>query len=321
MFTKVDIENKNVLIRLDLDVPIERGVVTNNFRLQKVLPTVVECLKYAHKVCLIGHSGRPTKSDQRQYSLEPIKKELEKLLNQSILVISSGFPPGDWWKGESPLILLENLRFDDREENLSPEFAKELSTNADLYIYEAFATYRPCTSLSLIPKLLPTKTGLQFDSEISTLKSLLVSPKHPTLLIGSGSKQDKKELLQSIAAKFDHVFWGGVFALPEDLTADGFDINPQGLEKVLSLISASQTIVLNGPLGKYEDSVHSESTKKVFEALANSSKTTILGGGDTLAAIPYLGFNYTQYGFVSTGGGATLEFLKTETHPLLAILN
>ncbi len=320
MFTTQDIQGKKVLLRADLDISLKDGRVENTFRLQKLLPTLNLCLKSARQVCLIGHLGRPKSPSDSNYSLLPIKNELERLINQTISFISSGYSPGDWWKGGNPLTLLDNLRFDSREEKLDREFATQLSTEADIYIYEAFATYRPCTSLSLIPEVLPTLTGLQFDQEIETLNHFLNTPERPTLLIGSGAKPDKRALLESLIPRFDNYFFGGIFAHTEDLTPDGLDLNPLGTNKVLELISRAKTIVLNGPLGRYEDGVHL-ATQKVLQALTDPQKHTILGGGNTLSAIPHLGLDYTQYGFVSTGGGAMLDYLATLTHPLLAILN
>ncbi len=320
MFKISDIQGKKVLLRADLDLPLKDGRVDNNFRLQALVPTLTECLKYAQKTCLIGHLGRPEVQNDPSFSLVPVKEELERMINQPISLIPSGFTPGDWWKGESSLVMLDNLRYDPREESESPEFAHILASGADVYIYDAFATYRPCTSLSLIPEVLPTLTGLQFDKEISTLNKLLSNPNHPTLLIGSGAKPDKLALLNEIIPKFDTSFLGGVFASSENLASDGLDLSEKGLTEVLGLINNAQTIVLNGPLGKYEDGIHNLATKKVLEALTDPEKHTVLGGGDTVDAIPRLGFGYTQYGFVSTGGGAMLEYLLAGTHPLLAIL-
>jgi phosphoglycerate kinase len=322
MFKQSDIEGKRVLLRADLDIPTKDGVVENTYRLECLLPTLHMCLKYAKKTCIVGHMGRPSSKTDKEFTLIPVLNELKRLINGEIQFISSGFTPGDWWKGESPLVLLDNLRFDNREEQQSSEFAAELASGADVYVYEAFATYRPCTSLSQIPKVLPTFTGFRFDKEVSILNSILKSPEHPTLLIGSGAKKDKLELLTKISPLFDSFFLGGVFAEPNHITQDGLDLNDVGIKRVLSLIASAKTIVLNGPLGKYEDDeIHAKATRAVFEALADPQKHTILGGGDTIAAIPRLGFEYTQYGFVSTGGGALLEYLLTGTHPLLAILN
>lgn len=320
MFKISEIQDKNVLIRADLDLPIVDGRAENNFRLKKLLPTLLECLKYAQKTCLIGHLGRPKDPSDPAFSLAPIRDELKRLINQDITMFNMGFSPGEWWKGESSIVLIDNLRGDSREENISSDFAKYLSTGADIYIYESFATYRPCTSLSLIPEVLPTRTGIQFDEEVKTLNNLLNEPGRPTLLIGSGAKKDKLEILNSLKGKFDLSYFGGVFAPSSDLTPDGLDLNDEGVSKVLSLISEAKTIVMNGPLGKFEDGIHDKATSVVLAALTDPQKYSILGGGDTLSAIPHLGFDYTQYGFVSTGGGALLEYLATGSHPLLAVL-
>lgn len=321
MITTDQIKDKKVLIRADLDVDVKNGLVVDNFRIKKLLPTLTFCLEHASKIHLIGHRGRPQNGTSEDFSLIPVQKELERLINRSIFFIHSGFSPEEWWKGEDQISMSNNLRFDKREESADEGFARELVVGADVYIYEAFATYRPCTSLSLVPGLLPTYTGFQFDSEIQTLSGLLNNPLRPTLLIGSGSKVDKLEILKSLTPKFDNFFLGGVFANKEDLTLDGLDINESGWQRLETLIDLSQTIVVNGPLGMYEDKTHSKSTSLLLSKLANSTKNTVLGGGDTISAMYSLGFSDTQYGFVSTGGGGMLEFLATGTHPLLTMLS
>lgn len=319
MFTKEQIENKHVLLRADLDVPLKEGRVENDYRLQAILPTLKFCLQYARKTVIIGHLGRPEGEDP-SLSLKPIQETLKRLLNQDILLLDSGISPGERWTGESPLALMENLRFDPREEKIDRGFAAELATGADIYIYEAFATYRASTSLSLIPEVLPTVTGFRFDEEVSTLTKVLRQPSHPTLLLASGAKLDKLDLINQISPKFDQVLLGGLLGQPEDRTPDGKDLNAATISLFLKAISQAKTIVLNGPLGFYEDGIHIQATQAILQALSTSSAFTVVGGGDTLAAIPSLGFSYTPFSFVSTGGGAMLEFLATETHPLLTIL-
>lgn len=321
MITIDQIKDKKVLIRADLDVDVKNGLVEDNYRLKKLLPTLNFCLLHANKVHLIGHRGRPQNGPSEEFSLISVQKELERLINRPISFIPSGFSPEEWWKGEDQLSIRDNLRFDNREESQDVLFARELVAGADVYVYEAFATYRPCTSLSLAPGLLPTYTGFQFDSEIKTLSSLLNNPLRPTLLIGSGSKPEKLALLKGIAPQFDNFFFGGVFADKQDLTSDGLDVSETGWGRLKKLIDLSSTIVVNGPLGKFEDGINSKSTSLLFKTLANSGKIVILGGGDTISALNQLGFSYTQYGFVSTGGGGMLEFLATGTHPLLSVLS
>lgn len=319
MFKIEDIKGKNVLVRGDLDLPIKDGRVENTFRLEALLPTLKQCLENAHQTCLIGHLGRPKGVDPKM-SLIPVREELKRLLNHDIKLLPSGFSPGDSWTGELPLFMLENIRFDDREEIIDRGFAEQLSTGADVYIYEAFASYNPCTSLNLIPELIPTFTGIQFDKEIDTLAQALQNPLHPSLLLASGAKMDKLEIIHKISPKFDQVLLGGKFAPSDQLTPDGLDLTESATSLFLSAISEAKMVVMNGPLGMYEDGVHDKATRAVLQALKDSKARTILGGGDTLAAIPHLGFAYTDFGFVSTGGGAMLEFLATGTHPLLKIL-
>jgi phosphoglycerate kinase len=319
MITKENIQNKLVLLRADLDVPIKEGRVENDYRLQALLPTIRFCLEHAHKTLIIGHLGRPEGQDP-SLSLAPVRDSLNSLLNQSIPLLPSGISPGEGWKGESPLLLMENLRFDPREEKLDRGFAKELSQGAQVYIYEAFANYRDSASLSLIPEVLPTFTGFRFDEEVATLKKVLETPLHPTLLLASGAKLDKLEIIQKIGSKFDKVLLGGLFAKKEELTSDGLDINPGTTSLFVSEVLKAKTVVLNGPLGVYEDGVHGQATKAVFQAIIDSKAYSVLGGGDTLAAIPALGFSNASFSFVSTGGGAMLEYLATGTHPLLEAL-
>jgi len=319
MFTKETIHNKNVLLRADLDVTLKDGRVANDYRLQALLPTIKLCLEHATKTVIVGHLGRPEGADPA-FSLTPVKDSLKSLLNQDIPLLTSGIPPGERWMGKSPLVMMENLRFNPREEKSDRKFTQNLATGADVYVYEAFATYGPCASLSLIPEILPTHTGFRFDEEVTTLLKVLQNPLHPTLLLASGAKMDKLETIRQITPKFDKVLMGGLFAKPEARTEDGLDLSEQTTSLFVNEINKAKTIVLNGPLGRYEDGIHDKATKAVFQAILASNAFSVIGGGDTLAAIPALGFSYASFGFVSTGGGAMLEFLATGTHPLLDTL-
>lgn len=319
MLTKELIQNKKVLLRADLDVPLKEGRVENNYRLQALLPTLKFCLEHSQKTVIIGHLGRPEGEDS-SLSLAPVQNVLKSLLNQPIQLLPSGISPGERWGGESPLALMENIRFDPREEILDRGFAKELAQGADIYIYESFANYHKSTSLSLIPEVLPTLTGFRFDEEVAALQKVLNNPLHPNLLLASGAKLDKLEIINKITSNFDKVLLGGIFANPEDRTSDGLDLNKETTSLFSDYISQSKMVVINGPVGKYEDGVHSEATKAIFQAIIDSKAFSIVGGGDTLAAIPTLGFSYNSFSFVSTGGGAMLEFLASGTHPLLETL-
>lgn len=318
MFDTTLLKGKNVLLRADLDVPIEGGRVANDFRLLALLPTLKLCLENAKSTLIIGHLGRP-EAKSAEFDLKPVKEWLEKALHQSIFFIDSGFSPGEWDRGEFPLAMFDNLRFDPGELNNSREFAEQLSAGSDIYVYEAFAAYNSAASLRIIPEIIPTYTGIQFDREVEELRAIVKSTARPSLLILSGAKEDKKKYVDNLVDKFDEILLGGKFAT--GLTPDGLDINEETTALFSEKIMAAKSVIISGPLGKFEDDVHAAGTKAIFSAATSSSARIIIGGGDTLAAIPALGFSYSDFDFVSTGGGAMLEFLATGTHPLLEIIN
>jgi len=313
------IKGKNVLLRADLDVPMEDKKITNFYRLQQLLPTLKLCRKYANSTLIIGHNGRPVGEDLC-FSLKSVKEWLERSLNQSIYFISSGFYPGEWNRAEFSLALMENLRFSEKEKTLSREFALQIAAGSEIYVYDAFAAYHPSTSLQKIPEILPTLTGIQFDLEIATLSQAIKASSRPRLLILSGAKPDKLEYLSRLSSKFDQIILGGKLASRADLTSIGLDLNPQAVSVIRTAIAKAKTIVLNGPLGKYELPEGANATREVFKILKSAPGRVIVGGGDTLSAITALGFQYSDFNFVSTGGGAMLEFMATLTHPLLEIL-
>lgn len=337
MITPDLLKNKNILLRADLDVPIKEGRVANDYRLQALLPTLKLCLENAKSTLIIGHLGRPRLAEASEggpdpaLSLAPVREWLEKALHQSIFFITSGYSPEKWAREQSPLALLDNLRFDRRELNSNRELANELCRGSDIYVYEAFAAYNQAASLQIIPEILPTSTGIQFDREVKTLIQITKNTARPSLLVLSGLKEDKKHFVDNFVDKFDKILIGGRLAasfhgstnpkiIVAGLTEDTYDIDDTSIARFSEEIKLAKTIVLNGPLGRFEDGTHTLGTKTVFEAIKNSSAFSVIGGGDTLAATPLLGFAYTDFSFVSTGGGAMLEFLVTGTHPLLEVL-
>ena len=311
------LKGKNVLLRADLDVPIEEGNVTNDFRLLALLPTLKLCLENAKSTLIMGHLGRP-EAKSVQFSLRPIQEWLETALHRSIFFIDSGFSPGEWDRGEFPLAMFDNLRFHPGELLGDREFAEQLSGGSDIYVYEAFAAYNSAASLRIIPEIIPTYTGIQFDREVEELSEIVKRPARPSLLILSGAKDDKRQHVDKFVDIFDDILIGGKFAT--GLTPDGLDINEETIALFSRKIMSAKSVVINGPLGKFEDGLHTAGTKAVFAAAVASPARIIIGGGDTLAAIPALGFSYSDFDFVSTGGGAMLEFLATDTHPLLEII-
>ena len=311
------IEGKNVLLRADLDVSVREGRVENDYRLQALLPTLKLCLENARSTLVIGHLGRP-EAKSAEFGLNPVRECLENALHRSIHFISSGFSPGEWARGEFPLAMFDNLRFHPGELTNDRAFAKQLSAGSDIYIYEAFAAHNEAASLQRIPEIIPTYTGLQFDREVDQLGKIVKSPDRPSLLIISGAKDDKRKYVDNLVDKFDEILIGGKFA--SGLTPDGLDINDTTIALFSEKIMSAKSVVINGPLGKFEDGIHTAGTKAIFEAAKLSLARVIIGGGDTLAAIPALGFSYADFDFISTGGGAMLEFLATGTHPLLEII-
>lgn len=324
MITPAKLKNKHLLLRADLDLPLDQPqTLPTNLRFQAALPTLQICLQHASKTLIIAHQGRPTRKDPK-HSLFSLKKPLESALHQSISFIENPEGIGDWQKTSSPLALLDNLRFFPGEKKSQTVFAQQLSQGSDFYLYEAFAHYHPSASIQKIPETLPTFTGPHFDREVDQLSRVFRHPKKPTLLILSGAKEDKLELLPSLASTFDHILVGGLLAksasatpkiTPASLTSNGYDISPTSLKTFLKYLQQAQTIVLNGPLGLYEQG-YSQATQAIFSALKDSPALTILGGGDTISALTSLDFSPQNFSFVSTGGGSMLNFLSTHTHPL-----
>jgi len=324
MISSAKIKNKHILLRADLDFPLDDpSSLATNYRFQSLLPTLKLCLQHASKTLIIGHQGRPNKENTKQ-SLLDLKNPLETALHQPISFIKTPQGVGDWQKSTSSLGLLENLRFFPGEKNSNFHFAQQISQGSDFYLYEAFAHFHPSASIQKIPEILPTLTGSHFDREVDQLSRIFRHPQKPTLLILSGTKKDKLDLLPSLASTFDHVLIGGLLAklasstpniTPATLTPDNHDIDSSSLKLFLKHIKQAQTIVLNGPLGLYEQG-YSQATQAIFSALKKSSAFTLLGGGDTLIALTSLSFTPQDFSFVSTGGGSMLNFLSTHTHPL-----
>lgn len=304
-----DIEGKRVIVRGDLDVS---EISENDIRLQRLIPTVKFLLDNKAKVVLIGHSGRPDGKFEEKFSLMPLIPILEKMLGTK----------EDWE-------LKENLRFDAGEEANDEVFAKELASLGDIYVNESFSVcHREHSSIVGIPKFLPSYAGLNLSSEIENL-SKVFNPERPLVILISGVKDDKLNMIEPLSKLADKVLVGG--RLPDflgdntesvrtqngkiivgNLTTDKEDITLNTIEKFKVEIANARTIVLAGVLGKYEDEGHSQGTKEVFTAVANSNAFKIVGGGDSLTAIQR--YNLTEkFNWVSVGGGAMLEFLTKKT--------
>lgn len=313
------IQNKKVLLRMDLDVPLENGRVVEDFRLEKGLDTLDFCLQYGSSVIIMGHLGRP-KGEDPALSVKPVVEWFESRFAHINLQ-------------EGKLHILENLRFEAGEDSADPAFAKELADLGEVFINEAFASHHPSASTTVLPTLLPHAAGFQFQKEVETLNRLRTSPKRPYVVIIGGAKvDDKLPAVLALANISDLVLVGGKIAqelknqdihLPANvmlgkLNEEGTDISPDTTEAWRVPISQANQILWNGPLGKFEDETNNQSEKIAQMIIARGVDSTI-GGGDTIAALNKYNLlgNFT---FVSTGGGATLEFLIKGTLPTIEAL-
>lgn len=320
------ITGKKVLIRYDLDVPISNGKVEDDFRLLAGLETVDFCLSHADSVILMGHVGRPEGKEEAKYSVKPIVDWFEEEFAHIDL------PAGK-------LHILENLRFEVGEEDCSLDFARELASYGDVFINEAFASHHPSASTTVLPTLLPHAAGFNFAEEVKELSAVMQNPKKPFVAIIGGVKvEDKLPAILSLSEVADAVLVGGRLAfevrskeltgqidvLPTNvhlakLNNEGTDIAPETLTAWDQYLTGAQTILWNGPMGKFEEEQNGE-TKRLAEKISSLAVETIVGGGDTVAAINKWGL-LEKFSFVSTGGGAMLKFLSLGTLPTIDALN
>lgn len=315
------IENKRVLLRLDLDVPLENGVIKDDTRLLAGMDTLGLCLEFASQVTICGHLGRPEGKEDHNLTVKPIVDWLEE-----------GY--GHIQLPKDKLHILENLRFEPGEDAADPVFAKELASHGDFYVYEAFATHKPAASTTIVPSLLPHAAGLRFAAEVEELTQVRENPIRPMVVILGGAKvEDKLPVIKAMASKADVVLVGGKLAaeikekgieglgpnvMVAKLTEDGFDISDETVGAWSNLIKTAKEIVWNGPLGKFEDPKNNQS-EKIAKAIIESGAKSIVGGGDTILALTQYGL-VEQFGFVSTGGGAMLKLLSEGTLPTIEAL-
>lgn len=340
-----DVKDKNVLVRVDYNVPIKNGKITDDLRIKASLPTLQYLLDAgAKKIILISHLGRPEGKIDMDLSLSPVADALRKMLpGQGI-----GFYPLPN-KGElvtnysdAKIILLENLRFDPGEEENSEEFIKNIidASEADVYVQDGFAViHRAHASTDAVAKFLPAYAGLLLEKEINNLGKVIENPKKPMLIIIGGSKvDDKKPLIEKFENIADHIAVGGKIAadgyksegiiyVAEDFDTDSsgakLDIGPVSTAKIAEFIKDAKTIIWNGLLGKAEDPAYATSSTIVAELLGEKEDAeTVICGGDTTGFVENLMLTHPdlKYSLVSTGGGAALEFLLGKKLPGLEVL-
>lgn len=318
-----DFSGKRVVLRGDLDVKVGTEVVEND-RLRFLVDDVGKILdKGPAKIVLIGHRGRPPREGAGvlEFSLKPLKNYLSEKLGMEV-----GFVSGIE-EAEGKVLLVENLRFFEGEEKNEEEFSKRISALGDLYVNDAFgSSHREHASIVGVPKFLPHLAGPHFLEEVKNLGRVIDKPKKPVVFVVSGAKEGKLDYLDDIKKRADRVLVGGLLPtlLPEDykdekvvlarLIADREDITINSAERFEEIIESAGTVVVSGPLGKFEEEGHRQGTKRVFEAVAKSGAFRVAGGGDTEAALELLDLK-DGFDWVSTGGGAALHFLAKGTLP------
>ncbi|MBD3365834.1 phosphoglycerate kinase [candidate division WWE3 bacterium] len=302
-------------VRADLDIPLsDNGEILEDYRLEVLLPTLKLLIENEIHPVIAGHMGRPKKTTPKLST-----KNLEPFFNQHL--------------GSKNYTLLENLRFDSREKGKDLAFAKELAKKADFYVNESFGnSHRADTSMALVPKILPGFAGLRLEKEITEMEKLLKidTSARPLFALVGGVKNSKKEAIYALAKHFDYVLVGGALKkdssdpanskvlYPQDYSHNGLDIGPLTIKHYSEVIKKAATIIWAGPMGAY-DQGYAEGSQKIAEAVLASPARSVVGGGDTVSCLDKLGL-LDSFDFVSTGGGAMLDFLSGKKLPALAAL-
>ena len=334
-----DVDGKRVLVRVDLNVPLEDGRVADDTRIRAALPTLELLLgRDASEVVVCSHLGRP-ESEDPSLSMRPVEQHLRGLLPHERLRV------------------LENTRFNAGETKNDPAFARELAEDCDLFVNDAFgAAHRAHASTVGVAQLLPSYAGLLLERELEELGRLLGEVERPFVLVSGGAKvEDKLGVLRNLGKKADAVLIGGKMAeelressplpfpveLPIDVVAAaafepdaesrvvpydglpdgwlGLDIGPETRSRFGERIAEARTILWNGPMGVFEWPRFAEGTKAVAEAVAAAEAYSVVGGADSVRALTQLGLA-DEVSRVSTGGGAALEFLEGKDLPGVAVI-
>lgn len=333
--SQLNFSGRKVVFRADFDVVSKDGHITDASRLENIIPSISYLLDNgATQVILYGHMGRPENYQDKSLSLRPIYEFLKNRITPSITFVDH--QPFDVFyqvqeeifKSNDRLVLLENLRYWKEEEENSHDFAEDLAYVGEVFVNDAFASsHRDHASIVGIPNFIKEKAfGLQFVKEVENLSKIFENPQAPVISIISGLKKDKLEYLEKFKNFCDKVLVAGRLPefLPEsfddpkiivaNLNPDKEDVTIHSIENFEKEISGARTILLNGPIGKYEDPGHKMGTERVFLAVSRANAFKVAGGGDTLAAINFFGIA-DSFNWISSGGGASLDFLANKTLP------
>ena len=384
-----NLRDKIILLRLDLNVPLKDGLVTDETRIDKILPVINFLIQKETRILIVSHVGRPRGFHRTDLSLEPICKNLGGKINKKIRFVKENIyklkKENLFKKSSDKIILLENIRFYSDEEENNSNFASHLAKLADLYVNDAFScSHRAHASVSKITKYLPSYAGLQLETEINALKKVTSNIKRPTSCIVGGSKISTKiGLIKNLIPKFNNIIIAGAMAnnilsykgnpigksireenceiivedifktaknhscsiiYPDDVAVGRslgdeakikennkvnnddmiLDIGPKTIKKIKSIIDNSKTILWNGPAGYFENPNFANGCNEIAKKIIEKSKADLIysvaGGGDTIAVLNKIdATNY--FNFVSTAGGAFLEYLEGKDLPGIKALD
>ncbi|MGB2318880.1 MAG: phosphoglycerate kinase [Candidatus Puniceispirillum sp.] len=382
---ELELKGKRVLLRLDLNVPLQDGKVSEDTRIRRILPGLKDMLAAGAAVIILTHFGRPKGKVMPEFSVQPIADCLAKLIGMDVAieadVIGAGGKVAAAKLQAGQILMMENLRFFAGEEANDPDFAAALATLGDIYVGDAFScTHRAHASVEALPKMMKAAAGRALGSELTALESALAKPKRPVAaLVGGAKVSTKLEVLNNLVTKVDGLILGGGMAntfllakgysvgaslaepdmvdtanaiikraeesnckliLPEDALVAGefkagavhriasadeiedddmiLDAGPKSIDAAIAFLASCSTVVWNGPMGAFEIPPFDTATNAIAKAVgmrsAGGSMMSVAGGGDTLAALANAGVS-DQFSYVSTAGGAFLEWLEGKTLP------
>ena len=324
-----DVANKKVLLRVDFNVSLENGSVKEAFKIAAAKETLDYLLARKCKVAMISHFGRPGGKVDPEFSLQQIVADAEVILGRKIIFVPDciGEKVSAALDGlEDEILLLENVRFYPGDEKNDADFTKKLASSFDFFVNDAFsASHRDHASVSGLAKILPSAAGMRLQEEIAEMTIVKDHPIAPAVAIIGGAKiETKLPVIKFFEEKYDYILVGGKIAneaieqkttfsdkviLPVDFSGEKLDIGPETIEKFKRIISSAKMIVWNGPLGKFEEEEFARGTYAVLDAvLENENAFTLVGGGETLEALENR-HAMDKVSFVSTGGGAMLDYI------------
>ena len=384
-----NLDQKKVLLRLDLNVPLKNGIITDQTRIDKILPIINFLLSKNSRIIILSHVGRPKGKKNNDFSMKPICESLEKKINIKIKLVSDDvfqLKKEDLFKNmKDKIIFLENIRFYEEEEKNDVLFAKQLASLADLFVNDAFScSHRAHTSVCKITEFLPSFAGLQFETELSALKKVTTEIKKPiTCIIGGSKISTKIGIIKNLIPKFNNfIIVGGMannilnfkgyqigksikeencekiiqeifetskkysctITFPKDVLVGNnlndksniknlneingddliLDIGPKTINSIKKVIENSKTVLWNGPAGYFENPNFASGSYEIAEAIIkkneNRSIYSVVGGGDTIALINKINA-IKKFNFVSTAGGAFLEYLEGKDLPGIKALS